>query len=178
MVRYELPRKQRTLLPSVLTPRLFLAYSLVPNEHNEKEGSMDHVRSLLRGWCPGWEESFTQSGSKSTSLSHRNRITGLRGLGPSADSTDIHNDACSSLGHRSNLPFVSCQAVFSFLLDSSGKLKVPMPSRDAAGTLCAKDSVRRFPAWGHYHPWLVSTFILSSQGSMENFSPWQTAEAA
>lgn len=46
MVRYELPRKQCTLLPSVLTPRLFLAYSLVLNEHNEKEGSMDHVRSL------------------------------------------------------------------------------------------------------------------------------------
>lgn len=172
MMRYELPRKQRTLLlPSVLTPRLFLAYSLVPNEHNEKEGSMDHVGSPLRGWYPGWEESFTQSGSKSTSLSHRNRITGLRGLGPSADSTDIHNDACSSLRHRSNLPFVS-------LLDSSGKLTVPMPSRDAAGTLCAEDSVRRFPAWGHYHPWLVSTFILSSQGSMENFSSWQRAEAA
>lgn len=54
MMRYELPRKQRTLLlPSVLTPRLFLAYSLVPNEHNEKEGSMDHVGSPLRGWYPG-----------------------------------------------------------------------------------------------------------------------------
>lgn len=48
MVGYELPRKQRTLLSSILTPRPFLAYSLVLNEHNEKEGSTDHVRTLWR----------------------------------------------------------------------------------------------------------------------------------
>lgn len=120
------------------------AYSLVLNEHNERQAAQimeGHCKGLLswmrRELHPDWEQahiSLTRTGS-----------LGCVGWGH-VQTAQKFNDACSSLGHRSNLAIVSCQAVFPFLLDSSGKLKAPMPSRDAAGSLCAEDSVRRFPA--------------------------------